>query len=115
VQHGGQEPVGEGEERSPAGAGSGQPGTVAAARVQALLPLLVMQVHQRGDQSIPVPGRQAGQRRVAEPGQVGAGLVERIGDAGGLVVFLWVQGVVPLCRGWHYGPRDGGPWQRGRV
>jgi len=115
VQHGGQEPVGEGEEMPLAGAGSGQPGTVAAARVQAFLPLLVMQFHQRGDQSIPVPGRQAGQRRVAEPGQVGAGLVERIGDAGGLVVFLWVQGVVPLCRGWHYGPRDGGPWQRGRV
>jgi hypothetical protein len=52
------------------------PGAVAAAFVQARLPLLVMRRHQRGDQGVPLLGRQAGQHRVAAPGQVGAGPVE---------------------------------------
>jgi hypothetical protein len=43
VEDGGQEPVGEGEEGPAAGARGGQPGTVAAALVEAGLPLLVMQ------------------------------------------------------------------------
>jgi hypothetical protein len=39
-------------------------------------PLPVMRRHQRGDHGVPLLGRQAGQHRVAEPGQVGAGPVE---------------------------------------
>ena len=69
VEGGGQEPVCQGQDRAAAGAGSGQPRAVAAALIQARLPLLVMQAHQRGDQGVPLPGRQPGQRRVAEPGQ----------------------------------------------
>jgi hypothetical protein len=42
VEDGGQEPVGEGEDRAAAGAGGGQPRAVAAAGVQACLPLLVV-------------------------------------------------------------------------
>ena len=68
-----------------------------AAVVQARLPLLVMQRHQRGDQGIPVRGWQAGQRWVAEPGQVGAGPVERVGSAADLVVGLGAEGVVPVA------------------
>ena len=44
-----------------------------AALVQARLPVLVMQAHQGAGQGVPLPGRQPGQRRVTEPGQVGAG------------------------------------------
>jgi len=76
VQDGGQEAVGQGEDGPAADAGCDQPRAVAAALVQAHLPLLVMRRHTRGDQGAPLLGRQAGQHRVAEPGQVGAGPVE---------------------------------------
>ena len=78
VQDGGQEPVGEGEDGAAAGSGGGQPRAVAAAGVQAGFPLLVVEGHQGGDQGVPFPGGQAGQGRMAQPGQVGAGLVERV-------------------------------------
>jgi hypothetical protein len=39
-----------------------------------------------GDQGVPVVGRQAGQRWMAEPGQVGTGLVKRVGSAADLMV-----------------------------
>jgi hypothetical protein len=58
---------------------------VTAALVQAGFPLLVVERHQRGDQGVPSLGRQPGQGRVAEPGQVGTGLVEGVRSAGGLV------------------------------
>jgi hypothetical protein len=45
VKDGGQEPVGQGADGAAAGAGGGQAGVVAAALVQASLPLLVMQAH----------------------------------------------------------------------
>ena len=73
------------------------PGAVAAALVQARFPLLVVEGHQRGDQGIALLGWQAGQRRMAEPGQVGAGPVERIGGIADLVVFLRAEGVVPVA------------------
>jgi hypothetical protein len=97
VQDGGQEPVGQGEDGPASDAGGDQPRAVAAALVQAGLPLLVMQGQQRGDQGVPLLGRQAGQRRVGQPGQIGAGLVERPGGTGGRVVVFGTQGVVPLC------------------
>jgi hypothetical protein len=58
VEDGGQEPVGEAEDGAAAGAGGGQPRPVAAAGVQAGLPVLVMQRDQRGDQGVPLLGRQ---------------------------------------------------------
>jgi hypothetical protein len=108
VEDGGQGPVGQGEEGAAAGAGGGQSRAVTAALVQAGLPLLVVQRHQRGDQGVPLVVRQAGQRRVAEPFQVGAGLVEPVGDAGGLVVCLGAPGVVPVAVPVVAGQRQGG-------
>ena len=103
MEGGGQEPVGEGEDGAASGAGGGQPGAVTAARIQARLPLLVMQRHQGGDQGVPFPGWQAGQRRMAEPGQIRAGPVKRIGSVADLVVGLGAEGVVlvavPLVAG----------------
>src|SRR5271166_5544985 len=91
-----QEAVGQGEDGPAANAGCDQPRAVAAALVQAHLPLLVIRRHKRGDQGAPLLGRQAGQHRVAEPGQVGAGPVEwcwaRIHDRGGdlrLLLAAW--------------------------
>ena len=102
VEDSGQEPVGQGKDGTAADAGGDQPRAVTAALVQAGLPLLVMQRRQRGDQGVPLLGRQAGQRRVAQPGQVGAGPAGRIRDTGGGVVVLGTQGVVPLCAGPDY-------------
>ena len=86
VQDGGQQPVGQGEDRAAAGSRGGLPGLVAAALVQGGLALLVVERHQGGDQGVPLGGGQAGQRGVAEPGQCGAGLVERIGGGGWLAL-----------------------------
>jgi hypothetical protein len=54
VQGGGQEPVGEGEYGSAAGARGGQAGAVAAAVVQARLAALLVQGDERGEQGVPL-------------------------------------------------------------
>ena len=64
---------------------------VAAALGQARFPLLVMQRHQHGDQRVPLLGGQAGQRRMAEPGQVAAGPAEWIRDTRAQVVVLGME------------------------
>jgi len=53
MQGGGEEPVGEGEYGSAAGAGGGHPGPMATALVQAGLALLVVQGEQGAEQGIP--------------------------------------------------------------
>jgi hypothetical protein len=63
VQDGGQEAVGQGEDGPAADAGCDQPRAVAAALVQARVPLLVMRRHQRGDQGVPLLGRSNGPGR----------------------------------------------------
>jgi hypothetical protein len=88
VEDGGQEPVGQRQDGAAANPRSDQPGTVTAALGQAGFPLLAVERHQRGDQGVPSLGRQPGQGRVAEPGQVGTGLVEGVRSAGGRVVCL---------------------------
>jgi hypothetical protein len=79
LQGGGQESVGQGQDRAAAGAGSGLPRAVAAALVQARLPLLVMQGNQRADQGVSFPGptaRSAPSGR-ARPGPDWAGRTDR--------------------------------------
>ncbi len=97
MQDGSQEPVSKGQDGAAAGAAGGQPGAVTAARIQARLPLLVMQRHQGGDQGIPFLGWQTGQRRMAEPGQIRAGPVKRTGSIADLVAGLGTEGVVPVA------------------
>ena len=106
VEHGGHNAVGEGEDGWPAGAGL-VPGVAGGMAARPLLALGLPQVGQPGDQLIQFAGGQSGQ--LGKP--PGAAL---------LVVAGWrpgggVERVVPLCRGWHYGPRDGVLRQRGRV
>ncbi|MER6104595.1 hypothetical protein ABT115_20275 [Streptomyces sp. NPDC001832] len=78
VEESGQEPVGEGEHGAAAGAGSRQPGPVPAPLVQLPFPLVFMESGECGDQRVPLLGRHSGQAGVAEPGEVGAGLVEGV-------------------------------------
>jgi hypothetical protein len=78
VEGGGQEPVCEGEDGAAAGAGGCQSRTVTSTSAEACFALLVLEGHQRGDQGVPFRGREAGQGWMAQPGQVGAGLVERV-------------------------------------
>jgi hypothetical protein len=96
VEHGGEEPVGQGEDGAAAGSRAclhaGPPALVPGG-----LALLVVERHERGDQGVPVLGRQAGQGGVAEPGQVRAGLVERAGIAGGPVVLARAEGTTPAA------------------
>jgi hypothetical protein len=70
---------------------------VTAARVKVCFPLLVVACHHGGDQDVPVFSAQPGQGRVAQPGQAGTGLVEGIRGAGGLVVWLRMEAVVPVA------------------
>ncbi len=105
VEGGGQEPVGQCQDRTAAGAGGGQPGAVAAALVQAGLPLLVVQGHQRSGQGVPLAGLQA--VSAGWQSQVGAGLVEPVEGAGGPVVVLGAQGVVPVAVPVAAGQRQG--------
>ena len=99
VEHGGHDAVGEGEDGWPAGAGP-VPGVAGRMAAGPLLALGLPQGGQLGDQPVQVAGGQSGQ------------LGERRGAAR-LLVAGWrpcgvprggVQRVVPLCRGWHYGP-----------
>jgi len=103
VEHGGHDAVGEGEDGWPAGAGlvPGVAGRVAAGPPLALgLP----QDGQLGDQLIHLGGDQPGQlgERRSAVFRLVPGRCE--GSGGGGVQGGGVQGVVPLCRGWHYGP-----------
>jgi NADPH:quinone reductase-like Zn-dependent oxidoreductase len=56
--------------------------------------------------AVPISGLTALQA-IRDVAKVQAGQKVLVIGAGG--------GVGTLCRGWHYGPRDGGPRQRGRV
>jgi hypothetical protein len=69
VQEGSQNPVGEGEDGSAAGAGSGQPWTVTASLVQVRFPLAGMQRHQCGDQGVPLWCGKSGQGGMVQPGR----------------------------------------------
>jgi hypothetical protein len=88
VQDGGQEPVGQGEDGAAAGAGAVSRGRWPRRLSRLVFALLAVEGHQGGDQGVPVLGRQASQRWMVQPGQVGAGPVKRIGGTGDLVVCL---------------------------
>jgi hypothetical protein len=97
-----------------AGPADGVDAPASAPEVVLLLAVGVERDFQRGGQRFEVTGLEAGEDGMVQgilPGLVRGLRVRRRFRGGG----MREQGVVPLCLGWHYGPRDGGPRQRGRV
>jgi hypothetical protein len=110
VEDGGHDAVGEGEDGWPARAGP-VPGVAGGMAARPPLAVGLPQGGELGDQLVQVGGGQPGQLgEVCGAAVLVAGGSWLCGVPGG-----GMEGVVPLCRGWHYGPRDGGPRQRGRV